>query len=235
REKDEALRYAETVPGRTTNAMCGLARELGVSIIIPLYEKAEGGKLFNSAAVADADGSLLGVYRKIHIPHDEFFYEKNYFEPGDLGFKIFNVQGADIAVLICYDQWFPEAARACALLGAQMIFYPTAIGRIRGYDSPDGDWLDAWTTVQRGHAIANAVHVCAVNRTGVEGELQFWGNSFISDPFGAVISKAGEGEETIVAEVDLARNTMIREGWGFMRNRRPDCYGEITKGERGDE
>ena len=218
---------AETIPGESTKAFSALAKELGVVIAVPLFERA-GGRYYNSVAVLDADGRLLDTYRKVHIPHDPLFYEQSYFAPGDRGFKVFLTKFAAISVLICYDQWFPEAARASVLGGAEVLFYPTAIGYVRGYRAPEGDWREAWTTVQRGHAIANSVHVAAVNRAGVEGSLRFWGSSFVADAFGNVVKRAGTGEEVLVVPVDLSQNRKVGEGWGFMRNRRPDSYGALV-------
>jgi agmatine deiminase len=221
---------AEPIPGPTTRTLSDLARETDAVIIAPIYERSREGRLFNSAAVIDAGGKLLGTYRKVHIPHDPFFYEKNFFRPGDSGFKVFKTRFASISILICFDQWFPEAARACALAGAEILFYPTAIGAISGRPSADGDWLDAWVTVQRGHAIANSVHVAAVNRVGREGRLEFWGNSFVSDSFGGVLAKASSrAEEVLAVEADLGHNARVREGWGFMRNRRPECYRSLSR------
>lgn len=225
----DASMLAETIPGESTDAFSILAREKEVVIIVPLFEKDESG-YYNSVAVIDADGSLLETYRKVHIPHDPLFYEKSYFQPGD-EFRVYSTLYASFAVLICYDQWFPEAARIASLSGADIIFYPTAIGWIKGAEEPsEGDWHDAWETVQRGHAIANGVHVAAVNRVGQEKDLNFWGSSFICDSFGKIIAKAGEGrEEVLVAELDLAMNEEVRDGWGFFRNRRPALYWPIVE------
>jgi len=228
-ENYDASELAETIPDESTDAFSILAKEFEVVIIVPLYEKDEGG-YYNSVAVIDADGSLLDIYRKVHIPHDPLFYEKGYFQPGD-EFRIYSTRFADFAVLICYDQWFPEAARIAALNGADIIFYPTAIGWIGGNEeTSDGDWHDAWETVQRGHAIANGVHIAAVNRVGREKDLTFWGSSFICDSFGKVIAKASNNrEEVLVAELDLDKNEEIREGWGFFRTRRPALYWPIVE------
>jgi agmatine deiminase len=228
-EKQDAAKYSETIPGESTQAFAKFAKKYKTVIIVPLFEKAPNGKFYNSAVVIDADGKLLDTYHKIHVPQDPMFYEQNYFELGDLGYKIYNTAYAKIGVLICYDQWFPEAARILTLKGAEIIFYPTAIGYIKDHTSADGDWHDAWQTVQRGHAIANGVHLAAVNRVGEEGELQFWGGSFVCDAFGKVIAEAGGKEEVIVAKVDLAFNKRIRDGWGFLKNRRPDTYKPLTE------
>src|ERR1035437_2928587 len=198
---------AETIPGESTRAFARLAKELGIAIIVPLLEKARNGKYYNSAAVVDRKGKLLPTYRKIHIPQDPKFYEQEYFEPGDTGYRIYKTKFATFAVLICYDQWFPEAARMATLAGAEIIFYPTAIGTMAGYQSPDGDWHDAWETVMRGHAIANGVHVVAVNRVGREGELRFWGQSFACDSYGKVLKRASASEEEVmIAKLDLEHN-----------------------------
>lgn len=229
-EKIDASGFAETIPGDTLNLFSQLAKELGIVIIVPLYEKAKDGSYYNTAVTIDADGSILGAYRKIHIPFDTFFYEKNYFKDGDMGYKVYKTKFASIATLICYDQWIPEAARIAALMGADIIFYPTAIGWIKGHTSKDGDWHNAWETVQRGHAIANGVHVATVNRVGEEEQLQFWGGSFVADSFGKVLKKASHTEEeALVVKIDLALNKTIRDGWGFLNNRRPDTYQWICK------
>ncbi len=218
-------KLAETIPGETTRTLANLAKDLGVVLIVPLFEKARNGKYYNSAVVIDHKGKLLPVYRKTHIPQDPKFYEKDYFEPGDTGYRVYRTKFASFAVLICYDQWFPEPARMAALAGAEIIFYPTAIGYMVGYISPDGDWHDAWETVMRGHAIANGIHVVAANRVGREGGLKFWGQSFACDSFGKVLKRASTNkEEVMIATLDLAHNQRIREGWGFLRNRRPETY-----------
>ena len=235
-EKQDVGDFAETIPGESTQAFSKLAKELGTVLIVPLFERASNGKggrrksrarYYNSAVVIDQDGKLLPTYRKLHLPHDPLFYEQNYFAPGDSGYRVYKTKFGSFAVLICYDQWFPEAARMAALAGAEIIFYPTAIGRIVGYASPDGDWHDAWETVMRGHAIANGVHVVAVNRVGREDRLRFWGQSFACDSFGKILKRASRTkEEVLVAKLDLSHNRRIREGWGFLRNRRPDTYRE---------
>lgn len=214
--------YAETIPGPTTNTLKDLAKELGVIIIAPVYEKIKD-RYFNTAVVFDQNGKNIGKYHKVHIPHDPGFYEKDYFEHGESGYKIFNTKFGKFAVLICFDQWFPEAAREVRLAGAEIIFYPTAIGNILGYKS-EGDWHDAWETSMRGHAIANSVHVVAANRVGKEDHMQFFGQSFICDPFGKILKRAGTEQQIILAEIDLLKNEFYSEGWGFLRNRRPETY-----------
>ena len=223
-------KYAETVPGPISNAMQKLAKELGVVIIVPIYERNKNGNFYNIAIVFDHTGKMLGNYRKLHIPHDPGFYETEYFEEGDQGYKVFNTKFGKIAVLICFDQWFPEAARAVKLAGAEIIFYPTAIANILGYVPPEGNWHDAWETNMRGHAIANGVTVVAVNRTGIEGRAHFWGQSFICDAFGKILKLASATKEQILVDkVDLNMNTYISDSWGFLRDRRPDTYGPLTK------
>ncbi|HVY68264.1 MAG TPA: carbon-nitrogen hydrolase [Patescibacteria group bacterium] len=219
--------YAETVPGPTSRRLQALAKSLKIVLIVPLYEKM-GRHYLNTAAVFGADGKMLGKYHKIHIPHDPGFYEKDYFEEGSEGYKIFNTPWGKFAVLICFDQWFPEAARAARLAGAEIIFYPTAVGEILGYKT-EGDWHDAWETIQRGHAIANSLYVCTVNRTGREGRMKFFGQSFVADPFGKILKRAAKDrEEVLVQKLDLSRNEFFAEGWGFLRNRRPDTYAALT-------
>ena len=233
-EKVDASHFAETVPGKSTSALAVLAKELEIVIIVPIFEVAEDGRYFNTAGVIDADGTILGIYRKLHIPHDPFFYEKSYFEEGNLGYKVFQTRYLRFAVLICYDQWFPEAARAASLAGAEVLFYPTAIGYLRNDPLPYTDWLNAWITIQRGHAIANSVHVAVANRVGTEGEVTFWGNSFVSNAFGKVLRKSGIKEDTLVVELDISQNARIREGWRFVKNRRPDTYKSLTEPVRPD-
>jgi agmatine deiminase len=229
-ENKDASDLAETIPGESTQLFSELAKKHKIVIIAPLFEKAANGKFYNTAAVINSDGNVLGTYRKAHIPQDPYFYEKNYFAEGDSPYKVFETSFAKIGVLICYDQWFPEPARICALRGAEVIFYPTAIGYVKGYTSQDGDWHDAWKTVQRAHAIANGVHVAAVNRVGGEGELEFWGGSFVCDSFGKVLGEASTTkEEVVIAEIDLSKNKRIQDGWGFLRNRRPDTYKTLIK------
>ncbi|MDX1762811.1 MAG: carbon-nitrogen hydrolase [bacterium] len=220
---------AESIPGESTAFFAPLAKELGIVLIVPLCEKGSDGRFYNAAAVIDADGRLLESYRKVHIPQDPFFYEQDYFVPGNRGYRTYRTGYADFAVLICYDQWFPEAARHCALEGADLLFYPTAIGWIKDHRAEEGDWHNAWETIQRAHAIANGIHVAAVNRVGEEGRLRFWGNSFVCDSFGNVLDRASDQrEEVLVVSVDLARNKAVQEEWGFLRNRRPDTYGRLT-------
>lgn len=226
---------AEPVPGPTTQTLCALAAELGVVIIGPLFERRAPGLYHNTAVVIDADGTLLGRYRKMHIPDDPLYYEKFYFTPGDLGFPNFDTRYGRLAVLICWDQWYPEAARLASLGGAAILFYPTAIGWHPSEKPDDGAaQLEAWRTIQRAHAIANGVYVAAVNRVGCEGTpesgLEFWGSSFVADPFGQVLAEASTGqEETLVVECDPHRIEEVRRNWPFLRDRRIDAYGSILK------
>jgi agmatine deiminase len=221
---------AETIPGETTKAFSALARKHKITIIAPIFEKNPNGNFYNSAVVVGENGEILGTYRKSHIPYDPYFYEKDYFAAAEPNYQVFKTPHANISVLICYDQWFPEAARICCLQGAEIIFYPTAIGHIKDHTSTDGDWHDAWRTVQRAHAIANGIHIAAVNRVGAEGELEFWGGSFVCDSFGEVFAEASTSkEEVLVVTVDLAKNKKIQEGWGFLRNRRPDTYQALVE------
>jgi predicted amidohydrolase len=217
----------ETIPGDVTDALSACALESRVILVGgSIYEKEECD-LFNTCVTFDQDGKILGKYRKVHIPHDERFFEQHYFSPGDLGFKVYQTNKGRLGTLICYDQWFPEAARINALMGAQMVFYPTAIGTVRGVEQTEGDWQQAWENVMRGHAIANGMIVAAVNRVGSEDEMDFWGGSFVIDAFGRTLVRAGKEEEVVTVEVDLDHGTDVREGWRFFHNRRPDQYGKI--------
>jgi N-carbamoylputrescine amidase len=231
--KAERFDLAEPIPGPTTLSMQALARELKIVLIVPLFERETAGVYRNSAAVIDADGSLLGVYRKLHIPDDPQYYEKYYFTPGD-GFRVWPTKPAKIGTLICWDQWFPEGARITSLLGAEILFYPTAIGwHPAEKDQYGKDQLSAWQTIQRSHAIANGVFVAAVNRVGHEPEpgtngIEFWGHSFIADPFGRVIAEAGTEPEVLVATCDPAIIEDTRRNWPFLRDRRVDAYAPIT-------
>jgi len=231
-EEADASVYAETIPGESTRVFEALSHEFGIAIIVPLYEKAGDGRMYNTAVVLENGCILPSPYRKVHIPHDPLFFEKTYFTPGG-DYRVFSCSAARIGVLICYDQWFPEPARAVTLKGAEIIFYPTAIGWIRGMrEAPEGDWREAWETVQRGHAIANGVHVAAANRVGVENELEFWGSSFVADAFGNIVARAGEkADELLLADISLEMNDQVREGWGFLRNRRPDTYDILAREE----
>jgi predicted amidohydrolase len=228
-ERSDADAFSETVPGQTTEALSAAAKENKAVVIAgSIYEK-DGKKLYNTAVVFDEAGKILGKYRKMHIPHDPNFFEQDYFAPGDLGYKVFETKYGRIAVLICYDQWFPEAARIVSLMGADMIFYPTAIGTVAGVEQAEGSWQDAWETVQRGHAIANGVAVAAINRAGGERKMKFWGGSFVSSQFGTLLAKAGDKDEVVIAEVDLSLGKAVKEGWRFFHNRRPNTYSRIIQ------
>jgi len=234
REENAGLfALAEPVPGPTTETLSRLARELKVVIVGPVFERRGPGVYHNTAVVIDAGGELLGLYRKMHIPDDPLYYEKFYFAPGDLGVPRFDTRFARIAVQICWDQWYPEAARMAALGGASIVFYPTAIGwHPAEKDEHGSTQLDAWRTVQRGHAIANGIYVAAVNRVGLEGPpeggLEFWGHSFVSDPFGKMTARARvDEEETLVVECDPRQVEEARRQWPFLRDRRVDAYAPI--------
>lgn len=224
---------AESIPGPSTDAMGALAKELGVVIIASLFEKRANGIYHNTAAVLDADGTYLGMYRKMHIPDDPAYFEKFYFTPGDLGYKVFNTKFARIGVLICWDQWYPEAARITALMGADILFYPTAIGWATSQDEQtNADQFGAWQTIQRSHAVANGVHVVSVNRCGFEqeGRMKFWGGSFVASPMGRVLYQAPhDAEEVHVESIDIGMTDHYRVHWPFMRDRRIDSYQPITK------
>lgn len=242
----ERFDLAEPIPGPTVTRMQQLAGELGVVIIVPLFEKRGPGVYHNSAAVVDADGSLLGIYRKMHIPDDPLYYEKYYFTPGEIyqhgaspdlhtGFRTFDTRFGRIGVLICWDQWYPEAARITALMGAQVLFYPTAIG---WHPAEKEEWgasqAEAWRTIQRSHAIANGVYVAAANRVGHEPEpgtdgIEFFGHSFICDPFGRMLAEAGTDPAILIAECDPAQIEYTRRNWPFLRDRRIEAYGPILK------
>jgi N-carbamoylputrescine amidase len=229
---------AEPIPGRTTEALAQTARQTNVVIIASLFERRAAGIYHNTAVIIDADGKLLGSYRKMHIPDDPLFYEKFYFTPGDLGFRAFDTACGRIGTLVCWDQWYPEAARLTALAGADVLFYPTAIGWHPSEKAEYGaGQASAWQTAQRAHAIANGVYVAAVNRVGyekpagVEGDgLEFWGGSFVADPFGQVVAEAGrDKEETLIVTIDRKHQETVRRNWPFLRDRRIDAYGPITR------
>ncbi len=231
REDHAAFDLAEPIPGPSTTALAKVARDSGVVIIVPLFEKRAPGLYHNSAVVLDASGEIAGMYRKMHIPDDPAYYEKFYFTPGDLGFRAFDTKVGRIGTLVCWDQWYPEGARLTALQGAGILFYPTAIGWHPSEKKQHGaQQLDAWRTVQRAHAISNGVFVAAVTRVGHEAPaggdgIEFWGNTFLADPFGVVLAEApADREAVLVAEVDTARIEEVRRGWPFLRDRRVDAY-----------
>jgi N-carbamoylputrescine amidase len=225
---------AEPIPGPSTEALASVARQHQVVIVGSLFERRDAGVYHNTAVVLDADGSLLGTYRKMHIPDDPLYFEKYYFTPGDQGYRCFDTRFGRIGVLVCWDQWYPEGARLTALQGAKVLFYPTAIGWHPAEKAQYGAaQQDAWRTIQRAHAIANGVYVAAVNRVGHEGPagggLEFWGSSFVSDPFGVVLSEASNNkEEILLAECDLSHLESVRRNWPFLRDRRIDSYGQIV-------
>ncbi|MFN6945284.1 MAG: carbon-nitrogen hydrolase [Cytophagaceae bacterium] len=222
---------AEAIPGTSTDRFSELAKELNVVIIASLFEKRAQGIYHNTTAVLDADGSYLGKYRKMHIPDDPGYYEKFYFTPGDTGYRIFETKFAKIGVLICWDQWYPEAARITALMGAEVLFYPTAIGwSVNQNQETNDEQYNAWQTIQRSHSVANGIHVVSVNRIGREGDMQFWGGSFVSNPFGKVLYKASHDQEEVhVHEIDLNKSDNYRTHWPFLRDRRIDSYQPITQ------
>ncbi|RNC80013.1 MAG: acyltransferase [Balneola sp.] len=230
-EDYDNFKLAEPVPGPTTEMLQPLAKELGVVIIVSLFEKRAEGLYHNTTAVIDADGSYLGKYRKMHIPDDPGYCEKFYFTPGDLGYKVFKTKYATIGVLICWDQWYPEAARITALKGAEMLFYPTAIGWHKDQDlQTNEEQYEAWQTIQRSHSVANGVPVISVNRVGIEGEMQFWGGSFITNAFGKVLFQASFNQEEVhVQELALNESNQYRTHWPFLRDRRIDSYQPITQ------
>lgn len=222
---------AEPIPGPTTTALAEAARRHEISIVGSLFERRAPGLFHNTAAVIDPAGSLVGLYRKMHIPDDPLYYEKFYFTPGDLGFRTFSLPQAPIGVLVCWDQWFPEGARLTALGGAEVLFYPTAIGwHPREKEEFGVAQHDAWELMQRSHAVANGVFVAAPNRVGIEGNLEFWGGSFIADPFGRILAKAShDREEVLVAKCDRRLIDETRRNWPFLRDRRIDAYGDIVR------
>jgi N-carbamoylputrescine amidase len=234
REDAALFDLAEPVPGPTVEAMAAVAKRAKVTIVTPVFERRAAGLYHNSLAVVGPSGEIAGLYRKMHIPDDPLFYEKYYFTPGDLGFMSVPTPEATLGPLICWDQWYPEGARLTALAGAELLIYPTAIGWHPQEKAEYGpSQLSAWQTIQRSHAIANGVFVVAVNRVGHEGKkdggIEFWGHSFVADPFGVVLAEAGEGEETLVVECDLGRIEEVRRNWPFLRDRRIDAYGGISE------
>lgn len=227
---------AETIPGPSTEHFAALARDLKVVLVLSLFEKRSAGLYHNTAVVIENDGHIAGKYRKMHIPDDPGFYEKFYFTPGDLGFEPVQTSVGKLGVLVCWDQWFPEAARLMALAGAELLIYPTAIGwDPRDLQEEKDRQLEAWITVQRGHAVANGLPLLAINRCGTEtaevqsGEIDFWGNSFACGPQGEFVARAGQEEETLLVDIDLQRSEEVRRIWPFLRDRRIDAYGDLLK------
>ena len=235
REDPHLFDLAEPIPGPTTEVLSRVAKETGTVVVGSLFERRAAGVYHNTAAVFDADGSLLGLYRKMHIPDDPLYFEKYYFTPGDLGWKVFPTAAAKVGTLVCWDQWYPEAARLTALRGAEVLVYPTAIGWHPKEKAQYGTaQQQAWELMQRAHAVSNGVYVAAVNRVGHEGPagggLEFWGGSFVSDPFGVVVARAPhDREEVLVGQCDLRRLEEVRRNWPFLRDRRIDAYGGITQ------
>ena len=229
-EDIELFKLAETVPGPSTDELSRVARQKKVVIIASLFEKRAAGVYHNTAIIIDANGEITGKYRKMHIPDDPLYYEKFYFTPGDLGFQTHHTTYGEVGALVCWDQWFPEAARLTALGGAQLLFYPTAIGWLPEEKAEMNQAQhSAWETIQRGHAIANGVYVVAVNRVGQEGKLTFWGQSFVADPFGRIIAKASANqEEVLVVDCDLDKIDETRQNWPFLRDRRIDFYSALS-------
>ena len=236
-EDVDNFKYAEPLYDVSFKSFSALAKELGVVIIVPFFEKRMAGIYHNSAYIIDTDGTEAGLYRKMHIPDDPHFYEKFYFTPGDIGFKAFQTQKGKIGTLICWDQWYPEGARLTALLGAEVLFYPTAIGWHPAEKAEYGEnQQNAWMTVMKGHAVANGVYVAAANRIGLEkylpntNGLEFWGSSFIAGPQGEILAQASEDqEEILIAEVNLEHQENVRQNWPFFRDRRIDAFGDIVK------
>ena len=237
-ENPDVFEQAETIPGPSTDLFGKLAKELGVVIVLSLFEKRAAGLYHNTAVVLEKDGTIAGKYRKMHIPDDPAYYEKFYFTPGDLGFEPIQTSVGKLGVLVCWDQWYPEAARLMAMAGAELLVYPTAIG----WESTDTDeekqrQTNAWITVQRGHAVANGLHVLTCNRSGYEADpsgvtkgIQFWGNSFVVGPQGEFIAQASnENEENMIVDIDLARSEAVRRMWPFFRDRRIDAFDDLTK------
>ena len=234
-ENADNFDLAEPIPGPTTEELSKLARQMDIVIIASIFERRAAGLYHNTAVVLDADGALLGLYRKMHIPDDPLYYEKFYFTPGDLGFPNFDTRYGRIGVLVCWDQWYPEGARLSSLRGANILFYPTAIGWHPSEKAEFGAaQLDAWRTIQRSHAIANGIFVAAVNRVGFEGPpdsgLEFWGSSFVADPFGQLIAESSTNrEEILIAECDPRRMEEVRRNWPFLRDRRTDAYAPLLE------
>ena len=235
-EDHQQFQLAESIPGPITDRIGTLAKKLGVVIVAGLFERRAPGLFHNTAVVIESDGSVAGIYRKMHIPDDPYFYEKFYFTPGDLGFRCFDTSVGKVGVCICWDQWFPEAARLTALAGAEILVFPTAIGwQAAEKDTFGSSQLSAWKTMMRSHAIANGLFLVAPNRVGTEDHIEFWGNSFIADPYGNLIVEAdADGAATVMADCDLSLIETARTHWPFLRDRRIDAYGDITK-RFGDE
>jgi agmatine deiminase len=227
-QEEESEAEPQRLPSGTTNALAAAAEENEVVLIGGSVYEICDGKTYNSSVVFDSDGKTLGNYRKVHIPQDPSFYEQDYFDPGT-DFSVFKTAHGKIGVLICFDQWYPEPARINKLMGADIVFYPTAIGTVEGIEQAEGDWQSAWEGVQRGHAIANSMVVAAVNRVGREKEMKFWGGSFVCDQFGKVLARADAKEQVLVVSCDLDLAAEIERGWGFLKNRKPRTYARLVK------
>ena len=227
-----AFKTTEPIPGPTSKTLAEAAKKNKVVLVGgSIFEKAPNGRFYNTAVVFDENGQTLGTYRKTHIPEDILYHEQHYFEPGDTGIQVFETKYGKIAPLICYDQWYPEAARIATLKGAELIVYPTAIGVIDDNveENITGDWETMWQTAQVGHAAVNNVYVAGINRVGKEGAITFWGGSFVADPSAKLLSKAGDTEQVILTEIDLSRVKPLQKAWRFLENRRPNTYGDLTK------
>jgi predicted amidohydrolase len=224
----KSLFATESIPGRTTKVLGDSAKKNKIVLIGGSIFEKSGNKNYNTSVIFDEQGRMLGKYRKVHVPQDEGFYEQDYFASGDK-YPVFQTRFGKIGVLICFDQWFPEAARLLRLKGAEIIFYPTAIGNVKGIDQSEGNWQEAWESVQRGHAIANSVAVSAVNRVSREGDTTFWGGSFVYDQFGKLLLRAGRKDGVFVVDCDLSKQDDVESGWGFLRNRHPKSYTGLTK------
>ena len=223
------FKWAESISGPTVTRMSDVASELGVVIVVPFFEKRASGLYHNTAAVIDANGNILGHYRKMHIPDDPGFHEKYYFAPGDLGYQTFSTQYGKIGVLICWDQWYPESARITAMMGADLLVYPTAIASLPHEEGElSSQYCDAWQTIQKSHAIANGCYVASINRTGNEGDLSFWGHSFVCGPFGQIIAQADANENILYSDIQPSTLDRHRTTWPFFRDRRIDSYGQLT-------
>jgi len=218
----------QSLPNGTTDALAEVAEENGIVLIGGSLYESHNGKAYNTSVVFNSDGKMVGSYRKVHIPQDPGFYEQDYFDPG-ADYQVFDTSFGKIGVLICFDQWYPEPARINKLMGADVLFYPTAIGTVTGIDQAEGDWQGAWENVQRGHAIANSMVVAAVNRVGLEKEIKFWGGSFVCDQFGKVLARAGAKEQLLIVQCDLDLAADVERGWGFLKNRRPKTYRRLVK------
>jgi predicted amidohydrolase len=218
----------ESIPGATSESLSKAAKRAGVVLVGGSIYERRGRSRFNTCVVFDERGRLVGKYSKVHVPHDSHYYERDYFTPGS-GYTVVNTDKGKIGALICFDQWFPEPARVNKLMGAQMLFYPTSIGWVKGIEPLEGSWHEAWEAVQRGHAIANSLIVCAVNRVGVEGDMTFWGGSFVCDQFGKILVRGDDTEGVFLAECDLGLGRDVEKGWGFQSLRKPETYGPITK------